>query len=212
MTIENTEATVEAGPFDQDERNDAAPEFQRVCRQCSAQTTTSELHCPACGASYVKKSVLTKNRIVIGAVALAAVLVGIVGLVGFNIYQERQEEEAAAAAAEAERRAAEQAAEEREAAQEAARFQRTMTVSEIESSITKMAKGHVSDGVLSGPILNSQCSPVAGGSLDDLTEQTTKFSCLAVNEKLTGGRVRGYTYHAVMNWDTGKYTYGLGDS
>jgi ribosomal protein L40E len=195
-----------------------APAYQRVCRRCSAQTTTAEPNCPACGTPFLRPPLVTKRRMIIAAAALGAVLVGLGGWWAVQANQTRQAEEAAAArqaqaerAAEAKQAEAERAAEAKRAADALERSQRRRTVGQIQKSITKMARGHVSEGILDGPILNTQCSPVAGGSLEDLTDRTTKFSCLAVNEKLSGSRVSGYTYHAIMNWNSGKYSYGLGD-
>lgn len=188
-----------------------APAFQRVCRRCSAQTTTAEPNCPACGTPFLRPPLATKRRMLIAGAVLGAALVGLGGWWAVQANQTRQAEEAAAAEAAAEQAEAERAAAAKRAADAAARKERVATVGQIEKSITEMAREHASDGIIDGPILNSQCDPVAGGSLENLTDETTKFSCLAVNEKLSGGRVRGYTYHAVMNWDSGKYSYGLGD-
>ncbi len=82
----------------------------------------------------------------------------------------------------------------------------------IESSIEEMANEHVAEGMLDGPVLSVTCSPVNGGSTDNLSETTTVFECFVANEDVGGGRMRGYTYHATMNWTTGKYTYGYGEA
>jgi len=73
-----------------------------------------------------------------------------------------------------------------------------------------MAEGHIDDGLVDGPILEVACSPVAGGSLDDLAQQTTVFECFVANEELSGGRYSGYYYNATMNWGTESFTYGIG--
>jgi hypothetical protein len=83
-------------------------------------------------------------------------------------------------------------------------------VPDIEAAITKMAKKDVNDGILDGPIYETQCDPVGGGSVGDLTVQTTKFECLVVNKKNSDGSSEGYKAHATMNWDSGEYQYGLG--
>jgi hypothetical protein len=87
---------------------------------------------------------------------------------------------------------------------------RKETVSEIEKSVKKMAKGHVKDDIIDGPIVDVSCDPVAGGSVDDLSEKTTAFQCFAANKKNKDGTSNGYYYNATMNWKTGSYTYGYG--
>jgi hypothetical protein len=159
-------------------------------------------------------------------VAAAAVL--LLGLIGggaaWKIVGDQREAEAAARAAAASSAAAEQAAQEQEerereeaaaAAQEqrddAERRSRLDSVTEIEASVQEMAEGHAADGIIDGPIIDVTCSPVNGGSTDDLTEQTTVFECFVANEDNGDGTLSGYGYNATMNWSTGSYTYSLGD-
>ena len=135
---------------------------------------------------------------------------------------EREEADVAVAAAEAaseaiaseaaEAAAKEEAAEATQAAaDDSERQYRASTVGGIEDSITEMAEEHVSDGRIDGPVLDVSCSPVAGGSLDNLTDVTTSFACFVTTEELDDGRARGIGYNATMNWDTGSYTYNIGD-
>jgi hypothetical protein len=128
--------------------------------------------------------------------------------------EQKAEEEAAAEAAEAAEAATAEA--EAEAAQVAAddaeRALREESVAGIEASVKKMAKGHVKDDLIDGPVLEVTCSPVAGGSIDDLLQATTEFSCFVATEDNGDGTMSGHYYHATMNWDTGEYTYGFGES
>jgi len=78
--------------------------------------------------------------------------------------------------------------------------------------VKSMAEGHVTDALFDGPILDVTCSPVAGGSIDDLLQTTTQFNCFVATEDNGDGTMSGYYYHATMNWDTGEYTYGFGES
>ncbi|MCP2370878.1 Sec-independent protein translocase protein TatA [Agromyces terreus] len=104
------------------------------------------------------------------------------------------------------------ATEKREAAEEQAELEsRNASVDDIEAGVKKMAEGHASDGVIDGPIIDVTCSPVDGGSLDDIAEQTTVFSCFASNKDNGDGTMSGYSYNATMNWTTGQFTYGLGE-
>ncbi len=45
-----------------------------------------------------------------------------------------------------------------------------------------MAEDHVQKGIVDGPIISVSCSPVSGGSTDDLTANTTVFECFAATE------------------------------
>ncbi|MET0694753.1 MAG: hypothetical protein ABWY56_12545, partial [Propionibacteriaceae bacterium] len=62
------------------------------------------------------------------------------------------------------------------------------------------------------PVISVSCDPVAGGSVNDLDEKTTAFQCFVANEENDDGTLSGYYYHATMNWGTGSYTYGFGES
>ena len=75
-----------------------------------------------------------------------------------------------------------------------------------------MAEAHVKEGLFEGPIIDVTCSPVAGGSLDDLLQSTTKFSCFVANKDNGDGTLSGHGYNATMNWETGQYTYGFGQT
>lgn len=117
------------------------------------------------------------------------------------------EEAASAEAAEQESiRAAEQAEQEADAAEREAR---ELVVTEVEASITTMAEDHISEGLIDGSeILDVSCSPVAGGSLGDLDQETTALQCFASTEENDDGTWSGFSYDATVNWTTGEYTYG----
>ncbi|MCU1551032.1 MAG: hypothetical protein JWR36_1592 [Glaciihabitans sp.] len=115
----------------------------------------------------------------------------------------------------AEAAAAKQAAERAAAAaqkveDDAERSLRASTVKGIEASVKKMAKQDAKIGAIDGPILRATCSPVGGGSTDDLTQLTTVFECFVANKNNSDGTQSGYYFNATMNWTTGSYTYGLG--
>lgn len=98
----------------------------------------------------------------------------------------------------------------REAATQASeRESRGLTVTEIEGSVKTMADGNAADG-LHEPVTSVACSPVDGGSTDDLTDQTTAFDCFAVKTDNPDGTQSGYYYNATVNWSTREYTYGYG--
>lgn len=161
---------------------------------------------------------------VIGVLVLAGVVGGGLGL----LYLDREADRAAAAqaAAEAESaRAAEQAsaeAAEQASAEAAAREQesrdeqerelREAMVPEIEASVLTMAEEHIEEGLLDATeVLSVVCSPVAGGSVGDLDQETTVFECFVATEDNGDGTMTGFGYNATMNWTTGSYTYAFGD-
>lgn len=200
--------------------NDAAP--VRICPRCSTQSETAGEHCPHCGASFVRgRKPWSKRRkriaaVVAGILVLGGGTAGIVAKVSHDdqVAEDKAEAKAAADRAAAAERAAEKAAQAKKDAQEAEdkleREIRKIGVQGMRKSITKDAKSRVAEGVLEGPILGTQCDPVGGGSVDNLGAKTTKFECLAINEKNGDGTVSGYTFNATMNWDTGSYTWRLG--
>lgn len=73
-----------------------------------------------------------------------------------------------------------------------------------------MAEGHVAKGLIDGSIISVSCSPVSGGSTDDLTETTTVFECFVATNDNGDGTMSGFKYHATMNWTSGEFTYGMG--
>lgn len=157
------------------------------------------------------KRTIPKKPIIIGLVVLALAAGG--GTVTWKVNHDAQVAAQVAAAEEAANREAERIATEKaeqESRDAAERLSRSLSVAQIESSIETMANEHVNKGMFDGPVLNVSCSPTNGGSTDNLTETTTVFECFVATEEVGDGRMRGYTYHATMNWSTEKFTYGFG--
>ena len=121
--------------------------------------------------------------------------------------QERKQEQEQA---ERERQREEAAARAQEEADALERESRADTVADIEDAVKAMASEHADDEIIDAEPIEVSCSPVNGGSTDDLTEQTTVFSCFVATEDNGDGTMSGYTYHATMNWDSGEYSYGFG--
>ena len=172
---------------------------------------------PQEGNSQPQNRRLLKWALIVGSAVLVLGLIA--GGVAWKIADDERRAEAAAQAAaeqaaaeaseeQARREAAAAAAQER--ADEAERASRLASIPEIEASVETMAEDHATDGVIDGPIIEVTCSPVGGGSTDDLTQQTTVFECFAAYRDNGDGTMSGYTYNATMNWSTGSYTYGLG--
>lgn len=153
---------------------------------------------------------------------MAVVVVGLLVAVGVGFKAEQDREVAAAEEAKrAEEAASAQAADEAAAAEVAAQREQERAEAEerevrreamtgIEASVETMAEEHIEEGIIEGPVLAVSCSPVAGGLIDDLTEQTTVFDCFVATEDNGDGTMSGLSYNATMNWSTGEYTYGLG--
>ncbi|MFD4421392.1 DUF2510 domain-containing protein [Agromyces sp. NPDC058484] len=160
----------------------------------------------------------SKKRVwITSGVATAVIIACLAGGLAWKLSSDAAAQEVAAAA-EAKREAdAKRIAENKRAAERAKaaeeqqeRENRATSVTEIEASIKTMAEGHASDELIEGPVLDVSCSPVNGGSLDDLTDQTTVFDCFVANVDNGDGTMSGYGYNATMNWTTGSYTYSLG--
>jgi hypothetical protein len=192
----------------------------RVCAKCSVQTQTSGEYCPHCGNSYVvRRRRLSRKAVVAIVASVVAALVLAGGAATALTLKAKHDREAAAAerreAAQEATEKAEAARQERReakaAAEQAERDSRGQLVRQMQKSITKDAKERVVDGVLDGPIYYTSCDPLGGGSVDDLTALTTTFECIAVNEKLGGGQVRGWVFSATANWDEGSWSWRLGN-
>ena len=122
---------------------------------------------------------------------------------------ERRATDAAQAKVDADAAAAKAAADVKQAADDLTRAERKTAVGELETAILKDAKARVKSATLTGPILSASCTPLGGGSADDLTSLTGTFECIAVNKKNADGSSSGYRFSAAINW--GKdYTWHLG--
>jgi len=172
---------------------------------------TSWLDIPAPAGDSKPKRTWRKKPILLTVLVLVLAAVG--GSITWKVNHDAQVAAQAAAIEEAANREAERLAADL-AAQEAAdateRASRALSVANIESSIEDMALEHVNKGMFDGPVLSVTCSPVNGGSTDNLNETTTVFECFVGTEDVGDGRMRGYKYHATMNWTSGEYTYGFG--
>jgi hypothetical protein len=203
-------------------------EFQepltKVCPKCSVQTQTAGNFCPHCGAAYAGQRKIPKlsKRVILNAVGV--LIIAIAGVaIALTIQHNNQvnsEKVAAAAAADAQKeREAEEArasaaasasAAAQEEADSAERLKRTAIVTALEESVLKDAKSLVDKGVLDGPITRASCTPLGGGSTDDLTAITCTFECIAVNKTEADGSESGYRFSATINWNEASYSWHLG--
>jgi hypothetical protein len=157
-----------------------------------------------------KRRIPKKVLVLAGSILVMLVLGG--GAAAVVAGQIAAREDAAAQAAEEqeqERADAKQKAE--AAADQAERESRAATVDDIEASIKKMANSHAKDGLIDRKPIGVSCSPLGGGSTDDLSELTTVFDCFVATKDNNDGTQSGYPYNATMNWSSGEYTYGFGN-
>ena len=150
-----------------------------------------------------------KKPVLIASVVAAVILV--VAGVGFFIWKSNHDTEMQnAAVAASSSKAAADAADAARRDIEAKRAERAAFVKEIEGTIKTLAEKQSSEGAFEGPVLSASCSPVNGGSTDDLTAKTTVFECFVANKNNDDGSQSGVKYHATANWDAKDYTYGFG--
>jgi hypothetical protein len=192
----------------------------KVCPRCSVQSQTAGTFCPHCAASYNGHGSRAKisRRIVIAAVAALVVIGSATGLaVKVSHDNEVTAQRVAAAhalkletdAAKAKADADLATAATKQAADDQTRTERKASVAQLEASILKDAKGMVKSQTLTGPIFSVSCTPLGGGSADDLTAVTGTFECIAVNKKNADGSSSGYQFAATINWNK-DYTWHLG--
>jgi hypothetical protein len=197
----------------------------RVCRRCSTQAEVAGDFCPHCGASYLKSSspaFLRRKgvRLLLGITLGVVILGGGTSAVLVKVHRDNVAKAARAAATQELKRqqVAAQAHAEAEAEVEAAkkakedsqREVRQELIKDLEGTILKDAKKDVKNGLLDGPILRASCTPVGGGSTDDLTALTGSFSCIAVTKEESDGTASGYAFAATINWSDFSYTWHLG--
>jgi hypothetical protein len=203
-----------AAPNAHDYRFPAPPPAPtKVCPQCSAQTETAGGFCPHCGASYMRrksKTRLTRRGKIARFTALAIVLAG--GATAGVIFKLDHDHKAHAAAVAAQQKSddAKRRADAKAAADKVERAGRADLVKQLEKSVTKDAVKDVNDGLLTGPILRTQCDPASGSNPDDLSVKTADFTCTAVTTEHSDGTSSGYRFSASVNYDELNYTWHLG--
>lgn len=192
----------------------------KVCPSCSVQTKTDGAFCPHCGASYARAGANTRRRVPRKTLLLALAVMLILGAGAGGVLKIRHDSDVkaqrAAVAAEAQKkaeaaRAADDAAREarrqQAEADNAKRAERAEMVTQLEAAILKDAKGR--DYL--DPVRRVICTPLGGGSGDDLTALTGSFTCNAVTDENADGTYSGYGFAGVVNWTTGALTWHYGN-
>ena len=191
--------------------------WTKICLKCSVQGDTAGDFCPNCGASYVRGRKLPKITRKTAVIVLSLLVVGGTAAGVTMAVQHSQEIAAEEAAAKEAKATADAAAKEKAreleavaAKENAQRAVRAIIVTGLEESVQKDAVARVDEGRLDGPIERTECTPLGGGSVDDLTAITGTFECIAVNEKREDGSESGYVFSATVNWDAASYSWHLG--
>jgi hypothetical protein len=117
---------------------------------------------------------------------------------------------AAALAAQQKRDDAQRRADQKRTRERLERGSRADLVKSLERTVTKDAQKDVNQGLLTGPVLRTQCDPTGGSNPDDLSVTTGDFTCLAVATENADGTDSGYRFSATINYDQFNYTWHLG--
>jgi hypothetical protein len=186
----------------------------RVCPHCSTSSRTAGEFCPYCGTRFVRsgmsrtaKAILVSGAVVLFFAGAGAGAFAYVSMVDDEVEERR--ELAAEHRAEQEREAAAAAAEQEQ------QFEvdlRRDLITEIEDSITEdmQARSEESYAIVEGPILGTQCDPAPGQDLTDTSVNSMELECLAYNE-MVGDQIEGYNVSASVNFNSGRYSWQLGN-
>jgi uncharacterized protein HemX len=203
----------EVGSTKRETPEQSAPDVatpSRVCPHCATLSTSSGEFCPQCGRPFVKRRRLSRRGGIYTAIVvlvLAGAGAGIVLKLNHDQQVEKQRKEAAAA------QHASQVAAERataETKEQAERSTRKLLEAELEKEVAQDAKKRVAEGTLEGPILGSSCTPVSGGSSEDLSSTAGTYSCMAITKREADGTASGYRFSANIDFSTGRYSWHLG--
>lgn len=155
-----------------------------------------------------EKSKNTKLYLWIAAAVVAAIVI-VGGSIAGNLSSQEQ------ARIEEQRAQDQKEAREKQAAeneQQRILEERNVQVAEIVESVKGSAQKLIGEGYINGAIIDAYCNPVAGGSLEDLTETTTVFECFVATEENGDGTQNGYFWDVTKNWDSGRYTWDFRDN
>jgi hypothetical protein len=161
-------------------------------------------------------------KVMIGLVCALLVLGGAGVAVSIKVHHDNQvaaqhrralaAARARAAAAAARAAAARAAASRRRAQRHLEVIERQSLETQLQTSITKDATQDWNKGLLlNGPAQSTTCTPVSGGSSQNLSQSTGTYSCIAVYHTNNDGTQSGYDYTATINFATDDYTWQLGN-
>ncbi len=200
-----------------------APE-PRVCRNCGNEETTAARACSRCGTPYVEVqdpglSPCARRRLLIAAVATVAILGAAAAVIVPSVQHGKRQADARARAEDRVTLARERrriAADQRlHSAVEPARLRAlpagrlaARLRSDLESSITADARARVRAHTLAGPILRTDCAPVAGEGGPPLG----RYTCTAVNSEILRhtadpAGTLGYPFWAIIDFRRPSYRW-----
>lgn len=202
------------------------------CRECGREVSDQAATCPSCGTpapvaprggdspvpARSQPSEPQKRRRKAPLLALILVLLA-AGAAGLFLKKQHDDKIAAdkVVAAAAQQRIVDAAAlkhAEAVAKQKAdhdKRADRAELVRLLEADIKKDANVRIGKSEIAGPrVTEAICTPLGGGSQDDLTAITGQFTCTAVNENLKDGGQRGYAFSATINYSKSTWEWQLG--
>jgi hypothetical protein len=163
----------------------------------------------------------TRVKVVAACVAALLVLGGAGIAVAIKAHHDSQvaaqHRDAVAAArtrarAAADAQAAAQAQQAAQQAQQAAEVSSRQSLeTQLQNAITKDATDKADQGLLTnGPAQSTTCTPVSGGSSQNLNQSSGTYSCIAVDQTNSDGTQSGYSYTGTINFDTAEITWQLG--
>jgi type II secretory pathway pseudopilin PulG len=185
----------------------------RVCPHCAALSITAGDFCPHCGSQFSRpaRSGFSTRAKVATATVLVLLVLGAAGVaVAIKLYHDSQVaaqhgRAVAAAHAAAKAQAAQQAQQQTEAAT------RQTAEQQLQTDITNDATKKLQSGLLiNGPISNTTCTPVSGGSSTNLSQSTGTYNCLAVYQTNSDGTSTGYHYTGTIDFNSGMLSWQLG--
>ncbi len=183
----------------------------RLCPHCAAPSQTAGEFCPYCGRRFSgggRSGFSTRVKWALAGLAVLLVLGGAGVAVAIKLHHDDQvaaQHQRAAAAATARAQAA------RRAAQAAEVSSRQSLETGLQDAITKDATQKANQGLLfSGAPTSTVCTPVSGGSSQDLSKATGTYSCSAEYQTNSDGTSSGYRYTGTINFATGLTSWQLG--
>jgi hypothetical protein len=187
----------------------------RVCPNCSTQSRTTGQFCPHCGASFVRSRGVSrpvKAVLLAGSAALCLAAAGAGTLLYINGVKDEKEERVRLARAYEEQQERKQEAQAQQAIEEFEIGSRRDMIREAEDAITKdmQERSQEEFAIVEGPILGTQCEPEPGTDIEDVSVTSANLDCLAYNEQ-RGDRLSGTSVSATVNFETGEFTWQLGE-
>jgi hypothetical protein len=185
----------------------------RLCPHCATLSNTTGNFCPYCGSRFGSSG---GSRVSSGVKWLAAGVVALLVLGGAGtaiaIKVHHDNQVAAQHRLASERQQQQQQLRQQQQEQQQAKIaQRQSDENQLQSAITNAANKDVNNGVLtSGIVQSTTCTPVSGGSSQNLSESTGTYSCIAVYQTNGDGTQSGYRFGGTINFATESMTWQLG--